>query len=105
MPEQVSVAADRTALLDRYVTELILLAKAQCPEAVVEVLFTRYEDEDAHLVAFLPESARESEMDQLGETLTTRSVEILLDTGLLILAGVYDASQRPEGVGKPAVSS
>jgi len=38
VPEQVPVAADRTALLDRYVTELILLAKAQCPEAVVEVL-------------------------------------------------------------------
>jgi hypothetical protein len=58
VPEQVSVAADRTALLDRYVTELILLAKAQRPEAVVEVPFTRYEDEDAHLVAFLPEKVR-----------------------------------------------
>lgn len=104
MPEQMSVAANRTALLDKYVTELILLARAQCPEAVVDVLFTRYEDEDAHLVVFLPESSCEADMDQLGEVLTKRSVDILLETGLLILAGAYNASQRPEGVGKAAAS-
>ena len=47
MAEQVPSAPDRTALLDKYVTELTLLAKERCPEAVVEVLFTRHEDEDA----------------------------------------------------------
>jgi hypothetical protein len=85
---------DRTALLEPYVTELGRLAKEQCPAAVVEVLFTRYEDEDAHVVVFLPESASETDMDKLGEVLTRRSVEVLLETGLLILAGVYEAAQR-----------
>ncbi len=94
MPEHLSTATDRRARLDPYIIELSCLAKEQCPEAVVEVRFTQYEDEDAHLVVFLPESASESDMDRLGEALTSRSVKILLDTGLLILAGVYEASQQ-----------
>jgi hypothetical protein len=32
-------------------------------------------------------------MDKPGDVLTEGSVEILLDTGLLILVGVYEASQ------------
>ena len=103
--EEALKAAKRTALLGTYVTELILLAKEQCPGAVVGVLFTQYEDEDAHIVIFLPEDSSETDMDRLGEALTKRSVEILLDTGLLILAGVYDASQHRKGVAKPAVAS
>lgn len=100
MPEQVPAATDRTALLDKYVTELCLLAKEQCPEAGVEVLFTRYEDEDAHVVVFLPEDANDADMDKVQEALTRRSVEILLDAGLLILAGVYETSQRHPKAGK-----
>jgi hypothetical protein len=33
-------------------------------------------------------------MDRLGDALTERSEEILVDTGLLILVEVYEASQR-----------
>jgi len=96
MPEHLQTASDRTNLLDKYVTELSLLAKQECPEAAVEVLFTRYEDEDAHIFVFLPESAAEKDINRLGETLGDRSLEILLDTGLLILTGVYETSQyRP----------
>jgi len=94
MPERAPTATDRTALLEQYVTELCRLAKELFPAAVVEVLFTRYEDEDAHVVVFLPGSTSETDMDKLGEVLTRRSVEILLETGLLILAGVYEAAQR-----------
>jgi hypothetical protein len=94
MHDQVPTGNDRAALLDKYVTEISLLAKELCPEAVVEVLFTRYEDEDAHIVVFLPAGVSDTDMDKLGEALTNRSVEILLDTGLLILAGAYEASQR-----------
>lgn len=50
MPEHAPILADRTALVDRSVTELSLLAKEDSPDAVVEVLFTRYEDEDAHIL-------------------------------------------------------
>jgi hypothetical protein len=105
VPDNLPTAGDRTALLDKYVTELSLLAKEQCPEAAIEVLFTQYEDEDAHIFAFLPEGANEMDMDRLGEALTKRSVEILLDTGLLILAGVYEASQHPPRNGKHTLAS
>lgn len=104
MPEQVPTAPDRTALLDKYVTEISLLAKEQCPDAAVEVLFTRYEDEDAHILVFLPEDTSEKDIDKLGQALTNRSVEILLDTGLLILAGVYEATQRRPRTERPTVA-
>ena len=59
MPEHLSTATDRRARLDPYIIELSCLAKERCPKAVVEVRFTQYEDEDAHLVVFLPESEME----------------------------------------------
>jgi hypothetical protein len=96
-----AVFPDRTTLVDRYVTELILLAKGSCPDAILEVLSTRYEDEDAHILVYPPEGTSDTDMDRLGDALTERSVEILLDTGLLILIGVYEAAQRRQGIEKP----
>jgi putative heme iron utilization protein len=93
MPEQIPTA-ERIALIDRYVTELVLLTKEQCPDAVVEVLFTHYEDEDAHILVFVPEETEEIAVDRLQAVLTERSVQMLDGTGVLILAGVYEASQR-----------
>jgi hypothetical protein len=93
MPEHVPTA-ERIALIDRYVTELVLLTKEQCPDAVVEVLFTHYEDEDAHILVFVPEETEETPVDRLQAVLTERSVQMLDGTGVLILAGVYEASQR-----------
>ena len=93
MPEHIPTA-QRTVLIDRYITELIWLTKEQCPDAVVEVLFTHYEDEDAHLLVFVPQETDGTAIDRLQAVLTERSVQILDDTGLLILAGVYEASQR-----------
>ena len=101
MPDQVPLSTDHTALLDRYVTELIQLAKAQYPEASIQVLPVPFEDEDAHILVYPPEGTSDTDMDRLGDTLTERSVEILLDTGLLILIGVYEAAQRPIGTEEP----
>ncbi len=42
------------ALLDEKLTELALYAKELCPEAVVEVSATSYEDEDGHIDIFPP---------------------------------------------------
>ena len=95
----------RTVFLDQSITEIVSLAKAQCPQADVEILSTRCEDEDAHVLVFLPEGIGEADIDRLGEALTNRSVEILLDTGLLILVGVYEASQRRARTRKPTVAS
>lgn len=94
MPKYVPTTVDWTALLEPYLTELRGLAQAQCPEAVVEVLPSRCEDEDAHVLVFLPAGTSETDMERLGAALTSWSVEILLDTGLLILAGVYEATSR-----------
>ena len=105
MSEHGPMATDRSVLLDQYITELISLAKARCPEADMELSSTRYEDEDAHVLVFLPEGIGESDIDKLGEALTNRSVEILLDAGLLILVGVYEASQRRAQTRKPIIAS
>jgi hypothetical protein len=44
------------------------------------------------------EDTSETDLDRLVDTLTERSVEILLDIGLLILVGVYEPPQpRPKG--------
>ncbi len=94
MPETVKSPTDHSALMDKHVTELSLLAKGRCPDATIEVAFTRYEDEDAHIFIFVPQGTRETDMDTLEGVLTDRSVQILLDEGLLILVGVYEASPR-----------
>ena len=94
MSERAPMLADRTALVDRYVTELSLLAKEGSPEAVIEVLLTHDEDEDAHLLVYLPEGTSETSMDQLRDVLLQRSIEILEEVGLLILVGVYERSEE-----------
>ena len=101
MSEHLPILTDRTRLLDTYITELILLAKGSCPDAIVEVLSTRYEDEDAHILVYPPEGTSDTDLDRLGDALTERSVEILLDTGLLILIGVYEAAQRRQSTEEP----
>jgi hypothetical protein len=101
MAEYLPIPTERTSLLEKYITELILLARGSCPDAVIEVLSTRYEDEDAHILIYPPEGTTDTDMDRLGEALTERSVEILLDTGLLILVGVYEAAQRRHTPGEP----
>jgi hypothetical protein len=93
MPDTAKDSTERSALIDQCVTELSLLVKEHCPNAAVEVTFTRYEDEDAHIFVFVPRGIVEREMETLQEVLTDRSVQILLDKGLLILVGVYEAAQ------------
>ena len=101
MPKTAKALTDRSSLVDRYVTELSLLAKEHCPDATVEVAFTRYEDEDAHIFVFVPQRTKETDTATLEEVLTDRSIQILLDNGLLILVGVYEASQRNHTAAKP----
>jgi hypothetical protein len=94
MPEHTPTATDRRGLVEHYLTELTRLAQAHAPQAIVDVLSTRYEDEDAHLVVWLPDGTCARDIDTLREMLTERSTEILLDAGLVILAGVYERSQQ-----------
>jgi hypothetical protein len=96
MPDPTSAATDRSALVDRYIREFSRLAEKHCPKADIDILSTTFEDEDAHLVVYVPQGFGEDEMDRLSATLTKRSTKVLLDTGMLILAGVYEASEKPK---------
>jgi hypothetical protein len=97
MPDSTPAATDRQTLVDHYITEFSRLAQKHCPEADIEVLSALYEDEDAHIVVVVPQEIGENAIDRLSEILTKRSTELLLDTGILILAGVYEASEHPKG--------
>jgi hypothetical protein len=105
MPDQISHPTERSALLDRYVAELIRLATTQYPGASVEILPVPFEDEDAHILVYVPEETGETELDRLSDVLTERSVEMLLDTGLFILIGVYEASQRQPSTAESTTDS
>ena len=94
MPDHTPRTTDRRRLVAHYVTELTRLAQAYTPLAAVDVLPSRYEDEDAHLVVWVPDGTRARDLERLRAMLTKRSTAILLDTGLLILAGVYETSQQ-----------
>jgi hypothetical protein len=88
---------DRRALVDRVITEFALFIKKRCPAAELEISLTRFEDEDGHILVFPPDRLAEADRDRLDAEIAKRSVDILLKTGVLILAGVYESSQRPRG--------
>jgi hypothetical protein len=96
MPDPTVATDDRSALVDRCIREFSQLAEKYCPKADIDVLSTTFEDEDAHLVVYVPQGFSEVEMDRLSATLTKRSTKVLLDTGILILAGVYEATEKPK---------
>ena len=95
MPDPTSTAADRSSWVEHYISEFSRLAKQHCPKADIEVFATCVEDEDAHIVVYVPNDFGEAEMDGLSEMLTKRSTKVLLETGILILAGVYHCFEKP----------
>lgn len=94
MAKPLSLGADRRTLADQYVTDFSLYIKDLCPDAGLEISFIRYEEEDAHIRVFPPDSLPEDELERLDTQIAERSIDILLETGLLILAGVYEPQQR-----------
>ncbi len=86
----ISVPVDRRSLVDHYLTEMGLYAKQLCAEARVEMLTTSYEGEDGHVRLFLPAGLEDREIERLEDKLAEKSTEILLTTGLFILAGVFE---------------
>lgn len=81
------------ALLEEKLTELALYTKELCPEAVVEVSATSYEDEDGHVDIFPPPSLPEEEEERVELAVAARAGEIFDETGLFILCAAFD---RPE---------
>lgn len=77
-------------LLETKLSELTALIKDLAPKARVEVSFERYEDEDAHILVYPPNSFTEHEVERIELTLGERCNEILLDTGFFIVGAVCD---------------
>ena len=82
------------ALLGDKLTELMLYAKELCPEAVVEVSSTSYEDEDGHVDIFPPPGLPEEEEERIELAVAARAGEIFEGTGLFILCAALDRPER-----------
>jgi hypothetical protein len=84
----------RDILRDK-LTELALYAKELCPEAVVEVSSTSYEDEDGHVIIFPPPGLPEEEEERVELAVAARAGEIFDKTGLFILCAALDRPEKP----------
>ncbi len=80
----------RRILVDKYLTELSLLAKGLCPEAKIEATTETFEDEDGHIRIYPPAGTSEKEVEAVESKIASRCIEILVEEGVSICAAVYD---------------
>lgn len=83
-------SSERKGLVDKYLTELSLLAKRLCPEAKIEATTEAFEDEDGHVRIYPPAGLREEEVADIEGKLADRCVDILVEEGVFICSAVYD---------------
>jgi hypothetical protein len=86
-PQTLSDHRDR---LDAAVTAFSLFIRDLCPQARMEISFTRYEDEDAHIWVSLPDNFTPEAREDLANHLAEKSLDLLLADGFLILVGLED---------------
>jgi hypothetical protein len=78
-------------LVDKYLTELSLLAKEICPEAKIEATTETFEDEDGHIRVYPPAGISAEEIEEVeGKIASSRCVDILVEKNVSICAAVYD---------------
>lgn len=82
--------SERKGLVDKYLTELSLLAKRLCPEARIEATTEAFEDEDGHVRIYAPAGMREEDIADIEGRLADRCVDILVEKGVFICSAVYD---------------
>ena len=68
-------------LVDKYLTELSLLAKEICPEAKIEATTETFEDEDGHIRVYPPAGISAEEIEEVEGKIASRCVDILLEGG------------------------
>ena len=90
MEQNTQTLSDYRDRLDAAVTAFSLFICDLCPEARMEISFTRYEDEDAHIWVSLPANFTPEAREDLGNHLAEKSLDFLLAEGFLILAGLED---------------
>jgi len=83
-------SSERRVLVDKYLTELSLLAKQLCPGARVEATMEGFEDEDGHVRIYPPAGVRENEIEEIEGKIADRCVDILVGQGVFICSAVYD---------------
>ncbi len=89
--------ADRRALLDAKLTELMLYAKELCPEARVHASTISYEDEDGRVEIFPPPTLPEDEVERIERAVAERAGQIFEETGLFIPCAALDLEARDGG--------
>jgi hypothetical protein len=92
MGEPISYS-ERRALVDRYLTEVSLLAKEFCPEAKVEATLESYEDEDGHVRIYLPAGSSEGQLEELEAKIADRCVDVLVETSVFLCTAVYEQDE------------
>ena len=90
MTQHTQTLSDYRERLDAVVTAFSLFIRDLCPEARMEISFTRYEDEDAHIWVSLPSNLTLEEREDLANQLAEKSLDFLLAEGFLILAGMEE---------------
>ena len=88
MEQNIQTLSDYRDRLDAAVTAFSLFICDLCPEARMEISFTRYEDEDAHIWVSLPANFTPQAREDLANHLAEKSLDFLLAEGFLILAGL-----------------
>ena len=83
-------SSERKVLVDKYLTELSLLAKRLCPEAKIEATTEAFEDEDGHVRIYPPAGLTEKQVSDIEGKLADRCVDILVEQGVFICSAVYD---------------
>ena len=90
MAETIQRLANFGDRLDAAVTAFSLFIRDLCPEARLDISFTRYEDEDAHIWVSLPSNLSDEEREDIANRIAEKSLDILLTEGFLILAGIEE---------------
>jgi hypothetical protein len=83
----------RRIMVDKYLTEVSLFAKALCPEAKIETTMERVEDEDGHVRLHPPAGLSDGQIEALEGKVADRCVEILIEAGVFLCSAVYDPSR------------
>jgi hypothetical protein len=83
-------SAEYRQRLDALVTAFSLFIRDLCPEAELDISFACYEDEDAHIRVLLPSVLSADEHEALANRIAEKSLDILLEEGFLILAGIEE---------------
>ena len=90
MEQNTQTLSDYRDRLDAAVTAFSHFICDLCPEARMEISFTRYEDEDAHIWVSLPANFTPQAREDLANHLAEKSLDLLLAEGFLILAGLEE---------------